>query len=193
MVSDFLLFKVTNILTNPAKAWETIHSENKTVKSIQSNLLLPLILLVSVSAVAGSVIYTNAEMSGVYSLLTGIKTFFLLFCSVYATSFIHKEITHPLDLGKSFAVSFRLISFSFVPFLLCQVLSSFFESLLFVNVLALYGLYLFWTGTEKMLTPPAHKKMPMLIATFISFLGIYIALNLLFTMIIDRIYIIFFS
>ena len=152
MVNDFLIFKVKNILTNPAKAWETIDSENKSVNSIRNNLLLPLILLVSVSAIAGSLMYTNAEMSGVYSFLTGIKSFFLFFISVYATAFIHKEITYPLDLGKNFTLSFRLISFSLVPFLLCQVLSSFFESLLFINVLALYGLYLFWTGSEKIVS-----------------------------------------
>jgi hypothetical protein len=193
MVNDFLLFKVKNILINPAKAWDTIYSENKSVKSIRNNLLLPLIILISVSAVAGSAMYTNAEMSGVYSFLTGIKSFFLFFISIYATAFIHKEITYPLDLGKNFALSFRLISFSLVPFLLCQVLSSFFESLLFINILALYGLYLFWTGSEKLLTPPAYKKLPMLIATGITFIGIFIATNLFFTMIMDRVYLKFFS
>jgi hypothetical protein len=154
---------------------------------------LPLILLISVSSVAGSAMYTNAEMSGIYSFLTGIKSFFLFFISIYATAFIHKEITYPLDLGKNFAVSFRLISFSLVPYLLCQVLSSFFESLLFINVLAFYGLYLFWTGSEKLLTPPAYKKMPLLIATCITFTGVFIATNLLFTMIMDRVYLKFFS
>jgi hypothetical protein len=193
MVNDFLIFKVKNILTNPAKAWDTIDSENKSVKSIRNNLLLPLILLISVSSVAGSAMYTNAEMSGIYSFLTGIKSFFLFFISIYATAFIHKEITYPLDLGKNFAVSFRLISFSLVPYLLCQVLSSFFESLLFINVLAFYGLYLFWTGSEKLLTPPAYKKMPLLIATCITFTGVFIATNLLFTMIMDRVYLKFFS
>lgn len=193
MVNDFLIFKVKNILTNPAKAWETIYSENKPVSSIRNSLLLPLILLVSVSTTAGSLMYTNAEMSGVYSVLTGIKSFFLFFISVYATAFIHKEITYPMDLGRNFAVSFRLISFSLVPLLLCQVLSSFFESLLFINVLALYGLYLFWTGTGKLLAPPAYKKMPILVISCISFIGIFVACNLLFTMIMDRIYFKFFS
>jgi hypothetical protein len=193
MVNDFLIFKVKNILTNPAKAWETIHSENKSVNSLTNNLLLPLILLVSISAFAGSLMYTNAEMSGAYSILTGIKSFFLLFISVYATAFIHKEITYPLDLGKNFTLSFRLVSISLVPFLLCQVLSSFFESLLFINILALYGLYLFWTGSEKLLMPPAHKKKAMVIATFGIFVGVYIASNFLLSMIIDRIYFKFFA
>lgn len=193
MNSDLLIFKVKNILTNPAKAWETIYSENKSVNSVRNNLLMPLILLISVSSVAGSAMYTNAEMSGVYSLLIGIKNFFLFFISVYATAFIHKQITYPLDLGKDFTVSFRIISFSLVPFLLCQVISRFFESLLFINILSLYGLYLFWTGCEKLLNPPEYKKMPMLVATFITFAGIFLATNYLFTMILDRVFLKFFS
>ena len=126
-------------------------------------------------------------------MFVGIKCFLLFYITIYASAFILKEITNTLDLGKKFAVSFRLIVFSVVPFLLCQVLSRFFESLLFVNVLALYGLYIFWTGAESILTPPANKKMPLLIAAVISFTGIYIVTNLLLTMLIDRIFFKFFS
>jgi hypothetical protein len=86
-----------------------------------------------------------------------------------------------------------LISFSLIPFLFCQVITSFFESLLFINILAFYGLYLFWMGSERLLSPPVYKKMPMLIATCITFIGVFIATNLFFTMIMDRIYIKFFS
>jgi hypothetical protein len=193
MGNNFLLFAVKDIIINPAKAWETIDLENRPVKLIRNNFLFPIILLVSVSAIFGSFIYTNAELSPVYSVFLGIKCFLLFYITVYTTSFILKEITYPLDLGKDFAISFRLIVYSIVPFLLCQVLSRFFESLLFVNVLALFSLYIFWTGTERMLTPPGYKKMPMLIATTITFIGIYIATDLLFTMLIDRIYYKFFA
>jgi Co/Zn/Cd efflux system component len=60
-------------------------------------------------------------------------------------------------------------------------------------VLALLGLYIFWTGTEKMLTPPVYKKIPLLIATFISFIGIFVATDFLFTKLIDKIFYAFFS
>jgi len=193
MGNNFLLFAVKDIIINPAKAWETIDLENRPVKLIRNNFLFPIILLVSVSAIFGSLIYTNAELSPVYSVFLGIKCFMLFYIAVYATSYIHKEITYPLDLGKDFAISFSLIVYSIVPFLLCQVLSRFFESLLFVNVLALYSLFVFWTGAERMLTPPTYKKMPLLIATTITFIGIYIATDLLFTMLIDRIYYKFFA
>jgi hypothetical protein len=184
---------IKDIIINPVKEWETIHSEIRSVRVIRNSFLFPVIFLVSVSATVGSLLYTNPELSSVYSVFVGIKCFLIFYITVYVTAFILKEITYPLDLGRNFAVSFRLIVYSVVPFLLCQVLSRLFESLLFINVLALYGLYIFWTGTERMLIPPVHKKMPLLIATFITFVGIFIVTDLLFTKLIERIYYTFFS
>jgi hypothetical protein len=193
MVNKFFLFVVKDIIINPIKTWESIDSENRSVSVIKNFFLFPLILLVSLSAFTGSLIYTNSELSPVYSVFVGIKCFILLYLTVYATSFILKEITYPLDLGRNFGVSFRLISYSVVPLILCQILSRFFESFLFVNILALFGLYIFWTGIERILTPPVYKKIPLLVATFISFVGIFVATDFIFTKLIDKIYYAFFS
>jgi hypothetical protein len=57
----------------------------------------------------------------------------------------------------------------------------------------LNGLYIFWIGTEKILNPPQYKKMPLLIAATITFAGIYVATDLLFSMITDRVYYSFFA
>ncbi len=193
MANKFLPLLVKDIISNPAKAWETINSEIEPARVTRNNLLFPLIILVSASAIAGSLIFTNSQLSPVYSVLVGIRCFLLFYIAVYATAFVLKEITYSLDLGRSFTISFRLIVYALVPFLLCQFFSRFFESLLFVNVLAFYGLYIFWTGSEKMLNTPAHKKMPLLIAAFVSFVGIYVLTNLLFKMLTDKIFFKFFS
>jgi hypothetical protein len=193
MDNKLFLFVVKDIIINPTKAWETIDTENKSVSVISNRFLFPVVLLISVSATAGSLIYTNAELSPVYSVFVGIKCFLLFYITVYSTAFLLREVTYPLDLGRDFAISFRLIVYSIVPFLLCQILSRLFESLLFVNILSLYGLYIFFTGSEKLLTPPGYKKMPLLIATTLTFIGIYVVTNLLLITVIDKIYKAFFS
>jgi hypothetical protein len=193
MVNNFFVLELKNIITNPVKTWETIDSENRPVNAVRNSFLIPLLFLVSVSAAAGSLIFTNSELSPVYSVLAGIKCFLQLYITIYVTAFILKEITYPLDLGKSFPVSFRLIVYSLAPFLICQFFSRFFESLLFTNVLAIYGLYIFWTGTERLLTPPSQKKMPLLISTFITFTIVYVATNFIFKMLINKIFYKFFS
>jgi hypothetical protein len=189
----FFISSLLNILLDPVKAWNTIYSENRTAKVVRNSFLFPLIILVSASAFLGSMIFTNTELSLVYSIFTGIKYFLLLFFTIYVTSYILGEITFPLDLGKDFSVSFKIIVFSFTPFLLCQILSRIFESLLFVNVIGLYGLYIFWTGAEKLLNPPQYKKMPLLIATIITISGVYLATSILLNKLIDKIFFAFFA
>jgi hypothetical protein len=193
MNNKLFLFVVKDIIINPAKTWETIDIENKSVSVIRNSFLFPVVLLISVSATTGSLIYTNAELSPVYSVFVGIKCFLLFYITVYSSAFILREVTYPLDLGRDFAISFRLIVYSIVPFLLCQILSRLFESLLFVNILSLYSLYIFFTGSEKLLTPPGYKKMPLLIATTLTFIGIYVITDLLLITVIDKIYKAFFS
>jgi len=184
----FFLQGIANIIFNPVKAWETIDSENKPNKVLRDSLFIPLLILVSISTFVGSLIFANTELSAVYSIFVGVKSFVLLYLTTYSAAFILKEITHPLDLGRDFNISFRLIVYSIIPFILCEVLSGLFESLLFVDVIGLYGLYIFWTGAEKLLNPAQHKKMPMLIATTISIISIYAALSFVLNMMTNKIY-----
>jgi Co/Zn/Cd efflux system component len=62
-----------------------------------------------------------------------------------------------------------------------------------MNVLSLYGLYIFWTGAEKILNPPQHKKGFLMVSVFIVVAEIFIALSLAFSSVIDRIYFSFFA
>ena len=193
MDSKFFLSGLKNIIFSPVKAWETIDSENRSVKVIRDNFLFPLLILVTVSAIAGSLLFTNTELSPVYSILTGIKWLLIFFISIYLTSLILGEITFPLDLGKDFSISFRLIAYSLTPFILCQILSRLFESVMFINIFGLYGLYIFWTGAEKLLNPPQYKKMPLLIASTITMAVIYVGTSVFLNKLIEKVYYAFFA
>ncbi|MBK9390583.1 MAG: hypothetical protein IPN68_10435 [Bacteroidetes bacterium] len=189
----FLLTGIKNILINPSKYWFTINSENISVKAVRNSILLPLTLLVSVAVFSGSLIFINTELSFIYSIFLGIKKFIVILTTTYIAAIILRETTYPLDLGRSFTVSFRLIVFSLVPLLLCQIISSTFESLLFINITGLYGLYIFWAGAEVILKPQHHKRIPLLVATTVVFTGIYLAIDIFLSMLTDRIFYSFFA
>jgi hypothetical protein len=184
----FLYQNIRYIILNPAKAWKIIDEEKRPLKDVRNSFFLPLIFLASVCAFLGSIIFTNATLSPVYSVFVGLKYLLLYLFVGYTSAIIFGEITFALDLGKDFTLSFKMIVYSLAPFIICQCVSHFFESLIFVNILSLYGLYIFWSGAEKMLNPPEHKKMPMLVAAFVVVIGFYVAGNIVLTSIIDRIY-----
>lgn len=189
----FLYHRIKYIILNPVVAWDAIKSENRPIRYVRDSFFFPLIIVVAIAAFIGSVIFTNSGLSIVYSVFVGIKYFLLLYFSIYASSLILREITYALDLGRDFTVSFKMIAYSIAPFLICQIASRIIESFIFVNVLSLYGLYIFWIGMEKMLNPPEYKKMPMLIATSVTVIGLIIATNFLLSMVFDRIYFAFFA
>ena len=189
----FLLQKFIQFLFNPAKAWDSISSENRPLKDTRNSFLLPLAALVAVSAMAGSYFLANKQLSFIYSLLEGLKYFILLLAVAYSSAVVLKEMTYALDLGRDFSVAFKLIVYSLTPLYVCLVVSCLFESMVFVDILALYGLFIFWEGAIKMLNPPEYKKMPLLIATTITITVLYIAFSVVLNLVIDRVYYAFFA
>jgi hypothetical protein len=184
----FLYNRIKYIIINPPKAWGVIRSENRPLKDVRNSFFLPLVIIMALCAFTGSVIFTNSTLSPVYSIFVAIKSLLLHLLVVFFSSAVLGEITRALDLGKNYTVSFKLVAYSVAPLLICQMISNLFESLIFINVLSLYGLYIFWTGAEIMLNPPEHKKRPMLIATFIVVTGLYIATAVLLNSLTDRFY-----
>jgi hypothetical protein len=189
----FLFQRFIQILFSPAKAWESIYSEKRPLKDTRNSFLFPLTILVAISAIAGSFFIANRQLSFIYSLFAGLKYFILLLAVIYSSAVVLKEMTYALDLGRDFSVAFKLIVYSFTPLYICLTVSCLFESMIFIDILALYGLFIFWEGAIKMLNPPGHKKMPLLIATVITVTGLYIAFSVVLNQITDRVFYAFFA
>ncbi len=184
----FLYQRTKHFIISPVKAWEVVHRENRPIKYVRGSYFMPLIILVSISSLLGSLFFINNTLKPMYSVLTGINTFLFLYIGVYASAFIINEITRALDLGREFLTAFKLVAYSLAPIFLSLTVSRLFESLLFINILGLYGLYIFWTGMEKMINPPEHKKLPMLIATVISMIIIFGLLQILLSRLTETVY-----
>ena len=184
----FLYHRIRYIILNPTKAWEYIHKENRPMRDVRNSFLFPIVFLVSLCSFTGSAFFINSTLSPVYSIFIAIKMILLNLLVIYTSALILSEITKALDLGKDFLVAFKLIVYSLSPFLICQMASQLFDSLIFINILSIYGLFIFSTGAEKMLNPPEHKRMPMLIATTVVVIGFYVLFGLILSSVMDRIY-----
>lgn len=184
----FLITRVPFIIFHPVKAWDKISAETSEIKYLRNNYLFPLIVIVALASFFGSLFITNSHLPVTYSLFEFLKFIILSLFVVFLSSLTLKEMTYALDLGRNFNVSFTIIVYSLTPLFLCLIISQIFDSLVFMDILALYGLYIFWTGSEKLLTPAEHKKMPMTIATAVVVIGYYIAAAWFLNQLSDRIY-----
>ena len=190
---SFFLNRIKNLIIDPVKAWEVIHSENRPISQASNSFLYPLLILGAVSAFLGSFLFSHNGLHTSYFVLTGIKYLLVMFIAIYITALVLKEITKVLDLSCNFATAYKLVIFSTAPLLLCQVLSRLFESFIFVNILSFYGLYVFWAGISIMIETPTNKKLPLLIAAGITFFGTFVISSWLLTRIIDKLYFLLFA
>jgi len=63
-----------------------------------------------------------------------------------------------------------------------------FESFIFINILSFYGLYILWTGIEKLIDPPERKKILLLISASIAFITLLTLTSWILTLAFDKIY-----
>jgi hypothetical protein len=184
----FLYHRTKYFIINPGMAWEVVHREERPMKFVRGSFFMPLIILVSVCSFLGSMFFINTTLKPMYSVLVAVNTFLFLYLGVYASAFIVREIMRALDLGHDLLIAFKLVAYSMAPIFLSLTISRLFESLLFINVLGLYGLYIFWIGMETMINPPDHKKLPMLIATVFSMLFIFLLLLIILSRLTETVY-----
>ena len=184
----FLYHRTKYFIINPGKAWEVVHREERPMKFVRGSFFMPLIILVSISAFMGSMFFINTTLKPMYSVMTAVSTFLFLYLGVYASAIVLREIMRAMDLGHDFLVAFKLVAYSMAPIFLSLTVSRLFESLLFINVLGLYGLYIFWIGMEVMINPPDHKKLPMIIATVVAMLIIFLLLQVILSKLSQALY-----
>jgi hypothetical protein len=158
------------------------------MRFVRDSFFLPLIILVSISAFLGSMFFINTTLKPMYSVLAAVNTFLFLYFGVYASAFAVREIINIFKRGNDFLVAFKLVAYSMVPIFLSLTVSRLFESLLFINVLGLYGLYIFWIGTEVMVNPPDNKKLPMIILSVVAMLIIFLLLQVILSRLAEALY-----
>jgi len=184
----FLAYTVRNLILDPVKEWDVIHSENRPASFFSRSLFLPLLFLASVSSFLGAFLFTNTELGNAWSVLKGVRFFAVIILVTYGTAFILNEITSFVGIRSDFGIWFRIIVCSTVPFILCQIVSQLLESFIFVNLLSAFGLYIMWTGIEKMLDPPEGKKLTLMIAVTVTFIALFLIATSIMSSITDKIY-----
>ncbi len=185
----FLYSRLKNLIVKPERAWEIINRESRPLSYMQASYFFPMITLASLAALTGSLLFIHGGLTYVYPIFLGVRYFLFFLLLTYLTAFVFNEATSAMDLGKDFTRAFKVIGFSMAPLFICMTVSLLFESLLFINLLALYGLYLFWCGVEEMVAPPEHKRIPLMVSSVVAFAILYILIHwVLNKVILDIIY-----
>jgi len=184
----FLADTVRNIILNTVKEWDLIYKENRPTSLFSKSLFFPLVTLASVSTFLGAFLFTNTELTNIYSLIAGIRYFIVMTIVVYGTALALREIMKSFGYRNDAGTAFKIVSASVVPLLLCQILSQLFESFIFVNILAFFGLYILYTGIERMISPSESDRIKIMLAVPLVFFLLFILTGKIIAQITDKFY-----
>lgn len=189
----FLADSVRNIILSTLKEWDAIYNENKPYRLFSRSIFFPLVILASISTFFGAFLFTNTELTNFYSVIAGLRYFAVITIVVYGTALGLREMMRSFGYGNDFGIAFKLVCFSVVPLLLCQIISQLFESFIFVNILAFFGFYILYTGIERMLSPSEPDRLKLMIGVPLIFFILFILTGRIITQITDKFYFSFFA
>ncbi len=172
-----LLFRrITLLVSNPSRFWNSVKEENLGTMEIRSSYVLPLVILIGVSSFSGAYIFKHAGLSIVYPLIIGLGYSIIFFVSIEIAALLINEISIIFTPNKSHNTVYKLIVYSFTPYMVIMILTRLFSSLLFANIIGLYGVYILWKGLALLMESDQVIRIRLTslvsLATLISFLAI---------------------
>jgi hypothetical protein len=187
---DFILLyrRIKDIFMNPTSMWRDVKDENRTVSEVRTSLLFPLAILISLAGFIGNTLSSYSGLSFLYPLIIAIRYLLVFVITVEVTSRVITEIALIISPIKSFTVNYKLVLYSFTPFMVSMFFSRLFPSLLFINLGGLYGFYIAWRGIEILTDTPQDSRLKYTAIVSVATIVFYFAISFLFKELIDGLY-----
>jgi hypothetical protein len=148
---------------------------------------VPILLSVALAVFIGEFSRSNHLYAG-FALLKSLREI-ILFTSYYFISvFFTNELMKIFGAEKNKQVARKLVVFSLIPFLLVSIITGLFPFLYVLDVLVLYGFYIFWLGAGELVALRGRNLQKYILVnisvcfTLFSFLSVFLSklLNLYF-------------
>jgi len=176
------------ILVQPVKAWERIRSENRSLKDVHKSFLVPVLVLLSVSAFAGTLIYSPAGLSIIFPFIKGIKQFVCFYATVLFTAWVINELSLAFVQKKDYNLNFKLVAYSLTPLYLTVFITRFLPDLGILNILALYGSYILFTGLKTIENISRQGIIRYFIVALLTIVVFYLSISWITRSLLEGVY-----
>lgn len=174
-----IISRAKNIILSPATEWEAIKAEAKPSNEILINYVVPLVVLVGLCNIVGSLLFHMSYFSFTFSLLTAIIAIIVPLATLYISAWIINELAGSFGSQKNFDAAFRLMAYASTASYLASAAAALLPIVGIRTILmlcGLYSLYLLYTGFTPMMATPEDKKIGYCI---VSILVIIVAMVIL--------------
>jgi len=176
------------IIFQPVRAWETIRKENRSVRTVQGSFLIPVLIMISLSAFVGSLIYNPSGLSILFPVIRALKQFLCFYLTVLLSSLTLNEISLAFVQSKDYSFNFKLVTYSFTPLFITVIITRFLPDLALLNLLSLYGAYIVYTGLNTIENISRRAFLRYFIVALLIVIVFYLALSWLIRSLLEGIY-----
>ncbi len=176
------------IILHPVRAWETIRKENRSVRTVQGSFLIPVLILISLSAFFGSLIYNPSGLSILFPVIRAFKQFICFYLTVLLSSWAVNEISLAFVHNKDYSFNFKLVTYSFTPLFITVIITRFLPELALINLLGLYGAYIIYTGLNTIENISRRALLRYFIVALLIVIVFYLALSWLIRSLLEGMY-----
>jgi len=177
-----LLYRRTrDIIRNPAAMWHDVKDESRSVNELRISFLLPMAIMIAIAGVVGTMIFTYNGFSLLFPLIVAVKYIIGFVVTVEITSLIITELAVAFVPVRSSSDNYKLVLYSFTPFMVIMIITRLFTSLIFLNLAGLYGVFIAWQGVKILAEaqPAVRIRYTALVsmATLVIYLAVFYILN----------------
>lgn len=176
------------IIFQPARAWDTIRKEDRSVRTVQGSFLIPVLIMISLSAFVGSLIYNPSGLSILFPVIRALKQFLCFYLTVLLSSLTLNEISLAFVRSKDYSFNFKLVTYSFTPLFITVIITRFLPDLALLNLLSLYGAYIIYTGLNTIENISRRAFLRYFIVALLIVIVFYLALSWLIRSLLEGIY-----
>ena len=174
---SLIIKRIKNILITPNTEWLVIKNEEGTEGHLIKNFALPLILIMTVASLLGTILFTKFGI--IYAFLSSLFTFLSSLLGMYISAIIINELGPSFNIEKNRASAFKLVIYSSTAFWVASAVAGLLPPLSFLAILGLYGIYLFWIGSGIIFPVEENKKAGYVIISFLIMLAVNLVLAII--------------
>ena len=174
------------MLTGPRRFWDDITERKATIR-VFSQFYLPFVILVSITSSIGDLL-NSPEILISYTVVTGLKDIFVYLIHFFIMVFVINQLTTAFGGTENIESSRLAVGFSMTPFFMVAAITGLFPFLYVLNVLGLYGLYIFYTGVPKLFGIPKSRIIAFTVTAILVNFVIFAVLSIIFWKLLGTFY-----
>jgi len=180
-----LVERAKDIILKPTATWETVKTEQTTVRELFTSYAAILAIIPSAAAFIGmsligtSMLGIHFRIPFVSGLIHAIISYILTLVGVYAVAFVIDSLAPTFNSRKDILSAVKVAVFSFTPawiggiFMIIPTLG------ILTLLASLYGLYLLYTGLPVLMGTPKEKTLGYFVVVIIVSIVVSLIINVL--------------